>query len=117
MRSRSGVVRKQRRISQHRERVFRRGARHGDGALRQRLEPVALEVVCRNHRLSAADQDAQAKIVTLGALRLFHGAVTHVYRQRHRTHGECVGLIGAGAPRGRDEALGEISNGGLIEKR
>ena len=111
------VSRKQRRIGQPRERVFGRGARHGDGALRQRLEPVALEVVSRNHRLSAADQDAQAKIVTLGALRLFDSAVPHVYRQRHRTHGECVGLIGAGAPRGRDKALGEIGNGGLIEKR
>ena len=111
------VSRKQRRIGQPRERVFRRGARHGDGALRQRLEPVALEVVGRNHGLPAADDHAQPEIVTLGTLRLLNGAVANVYRQRHRTHRECIGLIGAGAARGSHEALGELGDVGLIEKR
>jgi hypothetical protein len=80
--------------------ILRRRTRHGDGALGQGVKPVALEVVGRNHRLLAADDDAQAEIVALGALGFLDGAVAHLDRKRHRTHGERVGLIGAGATRG-----------------
>ena len=68
-------------------------------------------------RLPAADEDAQPEIVAFGALRLLDGAFAHVDRERYRAHRKSVGLIGARAPRGGDETLGEIGDGGLIEKR
>ena len=37
-------------------------------------------------------------------------------RQRHRAHRDRIGGIGAGAARGGHETLGEIRQGGLIEK-
>jgi thioredoxin reductase (NADPH) len=55
-----------------------RGTRHGDGALGERVEAVALEVVGGNDRLLAADNDAQAEIVAFGALRLLDRAVAHL---------------------------------------
>ena len=93
-------ARKQRRVGEAGEAVLRRGARHGDGALGQRVEAVALEIVGRNHRLLVADDDAQAEIVAFGALRFLHRAVAHLDRQRDRADGERVGLIGAGAAGG-----------------
>ena len=103
-------------IGQPGEAIFRRRARHGDRALGQRVEAVALEIIGRNHRLLVADEHAQPEIVALGALRFLDGAVAHVDRKRYRAHGQRVGLIGAGAPRGGDETFGEIGEVGLVEK-
>ncbi len=64
-----------------------------------------------------ADQDAQADVVALGALQFLDRAVAHLDRQRHRAHGNGVGLARAGAARGGDEAVGKIGEGGLIEER
>ena len=98
--------------------VLGRRARHGDRALGKRIEPPsALDVVGRDRRLLVADDDAQADIVAFGALRFLDRAVAHVDRQRHRAHGDGVGLIGAGAARGGNEPFGKIGEGGLIEER
>jgi hypothetical protein len=64
-----------------------------------------------------ADQDPQADIVAFGALRFLDRAVAHIDRQRDRAHGDGIGLLGAGAARGGDQALGEIGQCGLIEER
>jgi hypothetical protein len=109
--------REQFRVGEPCEWVLGGGARHGDCALGQRFEPVALDVVRRNHRLPAADQDAQADVVAFGALRFFDGVIAYINRERYRAHGKCVGLISARAPRGGDKTLGEIGSSGLIEKR
>ena len=111
------VAGEQRRIGESGEFVLRRGARHGDGALGQRIDAVALDVVGRDRRLLVADQHAQADVVAFGALRFLDRAVAHVDRQRHRAHRDRIGLVGAGAPRRGDEAVGEIGEGGLIEER
>ena len=49
--------------------------------------------------------------------RFLDRAVAHFDRQRHRAHRDRIGRIGAGAPRGRDQAFGKVEQGGLIEKR
>ena len=108
---------KQRLVGQPGEAVLRRRARHRDRTLGQRIEAVALEVIGRNDRLLVADDDAQPKVVALGALQFLDGAVAHLDRKRDRTHGERVGLIGAGAARGGHETFGEIGEVGLVEKR
>ena len=54
------VAREQRRIGEAGKTVLGRGARHGDGALGQRVEPSRREIVGGDHRLPAADQHAQA---------------------------------------------------------
>ena len=110
-------VREQRRVGQSGVRIVGRGARHGDGTLRQRIEAAALQVVGRDHRLLAADEDAQADVVAFGALRFLDGAVAHFDRERDRAQGHGIGLIGAGALGGGDETMGEIGEGGLIEQR
>ena len=86
-------------------------------ARRAHRAPSPLMIVGRDRRLLVADQDAQADIVAFGALRFLDRAVAHVDRQRDRAHGDRVGLVGAGAPRRGDQALGEIGEGGLIEQR
>ena len=110
-------VREQSRVGEAGELVVGRSARHGDGAFGQRIEAVAVEVVGRNRRLLMADQDAQADVVALGALQFLDRAVAHLDRKRDRAHGDRIGLVGAGAPRGADEALGKIGEGGLVEQR
>ena len=116
-RSRSGkFFASKARIGEAGELVLRRGARHGDGALGQRIEAVGLDVIGRDRRLLVADEHAQADIVAFGALRFLHRAVAHIDRQRDRAHGDGIGRVGAGAARGGDEAVGEIGEGGLIEE-
>jgi len=95
----------------------RRGARHGDGALGKAGKAAAVEIVGRDHRLLAADEDAKPKIVAFGALRFLHGAVAHLDRQRHAAHGDGVGLVGAGALGGGDETFGDVGECGLVEER
>ena len=109
-------VRQLRAVGQPGEAVFRRRACHRDRALGQRIEAFALEIVGRNDRLLAADDDAQAEIVSLGALRFLDRAVAHLDRQRDRANGQRVGLIGAGAAGGANESFGKIGEIGLIEK-
>ena len=117
-RSRLGNSRaKQRRIGKPGEAIVRCGARHGDRALGQPVEAVAVEIVGRDNRLLAPDENAQADIVAFGALQFLDGVVAHLHRKRHRAHRERVGLVGAGAPRGGNKPFGEIGEGGLIEKR
>ena len=106
----------QRRIGEPGEFVLGRDAGHGDRALGQRIDAVALDVVRRDRRLAAADQHAQADIVAFGALQFFDRAVAHVDRQRDRAHRDRIGLVGAAAPCRGDEAGGEIGEGGLIEE-
>jgi len=111
------VFRQQSRIGEAGKLVLRRGVRHGDRALRQRVDPVAFQIVGGNRRLLPADENAQTDIVALGALRFLDRAVAHLDRKRHRTHGDCIGLTGAGAVRGGNETAGEIGKRGLIEQR
>ncbi len=106
----------QSRIGKPGELVFRRGARHGDGALGERIETVRFEIVGRDRRLPMADQDTQAHVVAFGALRFLDRIVAHLDRQRYRAHGDRIGLTGAGAPCRRHQAGGEVGEGGLIEK-
>ena len=110
-------LRQQRRIGEAGEFVLGRRARHGDGPLGQAIDAVAADVIGRDRRLLVADDDAQADIVAFGALRFLDRAVAYIDRERNRTHGDRVGFIGAGAARGRDQAAGEIGEGGLIEER
>ena len=110
------VARQQRRIGEPGEAVVGRGARHGDRALGESGDAVAVEIVGRDHRLLPADEDAQADVVAFGALRFLDRAVAHLDRQRHAAHGDRVGLVGAGALGGGDETFGEIGEGGLVEE-
>ena len=73
-------VRQQFRVGEAGEAIVRRYACHGDRALGECLEAVALKIVRRNHGLLTADNDAQAKIVPLGTLRLLNGAVAYLDR-------------------------------------
>ena len=73
-------LRELRRVGKAGEAILGRGARHGDGALGERVEAIALEIVGRNDRLLAADKDAQAEIVAFGALRFLDRAVAHLDR-------------------------------------
>ena len=91
--------------------------RHRNRPLGQSIEAVAFKIIGRNDRLLVANDNAQAKVVSLGALRFLDGAVAHINRKRYRAHGERVGLIGAGAARGGHEAFGEIGEVGLVKKR
>ena len=43
--------------------------------------------------------------------------VAYVDRERYRAHGDRVGRIGAGTPRGRNQTFGDIGKGGKVEKR
>ena len=65
------------RVGKPGEPVVRRGARHRHRTFCQRAEAVALEIIGRDHRLFAADDDAQTKVVAFGALRFLDGAVAH----------------------------------------
>jgi hypothetical protein len=65
----------QRGIGEPGEFVVWRRARHGDGALGQRVQAICLDVVGRNRRLLAADQDAKPDIVAFRALRLLDRAI------------------------------------------
>ena len=110
-------TREQSRIGEPGKLVFRRHARHGDGAFGKRIEAVALDIVGRDRGLLVADQHAQADVVALGALRFLNGAVAHIDGQRDRAHGDRVGLVGAGAARGGNEPFSKFGEGGLIEER
>ena len=110
-------ARQQRRVGKSGEAILGRGARHGERALGQRVEAVGRNVVGGDHRLLAADENAQAHVVAFGALRFLDGAVAHIDRERYAAHGDRVGRIGAGTPRGGDQTFGEIGKGGLVEKR
>ena len=65
----------QRGICQPGERIVRRDAGHRHGALRQRGDAIARDVIGRNHRLTFADQHAQAHVVAFGSLGLLDRAV------------------------------------------
>ena len=64
-----------------------------------------------------ADEHAQAEIVAFRALGFLDRAVAHFDDERHRAHGDRVGVVGAGLARGAHQAFGEVSQGGLIEER
>ena len=81
------------------------------------VEAVALEVIGRNDRLLAADNDAQPEVVAFGTLRFLDGAVAYLDGKRHRADRKRVGLIGAGLPCGNHETLGEVGEVGLVKKR
>ena len=110
-------AREQRLVGKSGEAILGRGARHGECALGQRVEAVGRNVVGGDHRLLAADENAQAHIVAFGALRFLDRAVAHIDRERYRAHGDRVGRIGAGTPRGGNQTFGDIGKGGLVEKR
>ena len=89
------------------ELVLGRDLGHRHRALRQRRD-VAGDVVGRHHRGAAADEHAQPDVVALGALRLIDRAFAHADAERHRTHRNRIGGIGAGAARSLHETLGEL---------
>ena len=101
-------TRQQSRIREAGEFVVGRRPRHGDGALGQRVETIGPQIVGRDRRLLVADQHAQTDIVAFGALQDLDRAVTHVDRQRDRTHGDGIGGVGAGAARGARDRRGRI---------
>ena len=104
-----------RRIGKAGELVLGRDLRHRDRALGERRD-VAGDVVGRDHRRAAADEHAQADVVAFGALRFLDRAFAHADRQRHRTHRDRIGGIGAGAARGGHQTFGKIGESGLVEK-
>jgi hypothetical protein len=110
-------VRQQCLIGETGEAVFRRGASHRHHALGQRIDAVRPDVVGRHDRLLLPHQNAQPHVVAFGALRFLHRAVAHFDRKRHAAHGNGVGRIGAGAPRGSNEAFGKIGQGRLVKQR
>ncbi len=110
-------MRQQARVGEPGELVLRRDARHRDRAFGQLLGAVGGEIVGGHDRLAAADQHAQAEIVSLGAFAFLHGAVAHLDRQRNRAHRHRVGGVGAGRAGGLHQALGALGEGGLIEQR
>jgi hypothetical protein len=109
------VACQERRFGEPGEAILGRDPRHGDRALRQLID-IVLDVVGRHHRLAFSDQDPQADIVALGALGALHLAVAHLDRGRHGTDRDRIGRVGAGAPRRRHQALGEIGERGLVEQ-
>ena len=110
------IARQQSGIRQPGERVLGRDARHRHGALGQRRDAVARDVVGRNHRLTLADQHAQAHVVAFGALGFLDRAVANLDRRRDAAHRHRVGGIGAGRARGLHQSLGKRGQGGLVEQ-
>ena len=78
---------------------------------------VRTQIVGRDHGLAVADEDAQPEIVTFGALGFLDRAVAHFDRERHRTHRNRIGRVGAGTLAAADQTVGEIDEGGLVEER
>ena len=110
------VARQQRLVGQSGEAILGRGARHGDRALGQNVEAVALDIVGGDHRLLFADEHAQAHIVAFGPLGFFHGAVAHLDGERDAAHRNGIGCICARALSRGDQSFGEVAKGGLIEE-
>ena len=85
--------------------ILRRRARHGDRAFGQRIDAVALMSLVDTTACLRPTRTRKPEIVALGALRFLDRAVAHLDRQRHRAHRDGIGRVGAGAPRGGDQAL------------
>ncbi len=64
-----------------------------------------------------ADEDAKPEIVAFGALGFLDRAVAHFDCERHRTHRNRIGRVGACTLCGGDQTVGEIDEGGLVEER
>ncbi len=107
--------RQQVRIGETGKRIFRRDARHRHRALSEHID-IGRDVVGGHHRLTRADENAQAKIVTFRALALLDAAVAHIDRQRHAAHRDRIGAVGTGPLRCRNEPLREIAQRRLIEQ-
>ncbi len=111
------IMRQQARIGEPGISVLGRHASHGDRAFGELRGAIGGQVVGGNHRLAAADQHAQAKVVAFGALAFLNGAVADLDGQRHRAQRDRVGGIGAGGARGLHQAFGAFGEGGLVEER
>ena len=113
------IAREPLRLGETGEPVLRRGARHRDDALGDRVDDavaVAGEIVGRNHRLAAADEGAQADIVAFGALRGLDASVAYVDRLGDAAHRDGIRRIGAVTARRLDQPLGDLCETRLIEE-
>ncbi len=110
------IADQQGRIGKAGETVVGRHPRHRHRALGEARDAGARQIVGRDDGLFAPDEDAQAEIVAFGALGFLDRAVADLDRKRDGTHGHRVGGVGARRARRRDQALGDIGQGGLIEQ-
>ena len=110
------IARQQRGVGEPDIFVFRRDARHRDGALGEPRDAVAGDVVGGDHGLALSDQHAQTDIVTFGALGFLDAAVAHFDALRDAAHRNRVRSISAGAPRRLDQLLRQCRKRRLVEQ-
>ena len=110
------LMRQQRRIGEANIGIVGRHTRHRHRALGKSRNTVATHIIGGHHRLTFADEDAQADIVALGSLRRLDLAVAHLDALRDAAHRHRIGCIRPGAARRFDETLRQIRQCGLVEK-
>ena len=116
-RSRSANSRaKQRRIGETDIFVVGRDAGHRDRPLGEFCNPVAGNVVGRDHGLALPDQYAQPDIVAFGALGFLDPAITHFDALRDAADRDRVGGVRARAPGGLNQPLRQRRQRRLIEQ-
>ena len=98
------------------ELVLGRRPRHRDGAFGQRRGAVGRDFIGRHHRLTSADEDAQAEVVALGALGFFRVPVAHLDGERHRAHRDRIRRVGTGRVCGLNEPVGAIGQRAQVQE-
>ena len=91
------------------EGILRHHARHGDSTLCERGEFRRIGLVRRDDGLLLAHEDAQSEIDGFRTLQLLDTPEPALDGERSRGGQQGIGLVGAGATRGRDELLQAIN--------
>ena len=73
-------------------------------------------ILRRQRQFGGSMPAGSSRAVRLDPLALLDGSVPHLDRKRRGADRDRIGGIGAGAPRGFDQPLGKIDEGGLIEQ-
>ncbi len=94
--------------------ILRHDTRHRDGALDQRAQRLRRAIVRRDDRLALAEEDAQAEIVTLGALELLGLAETLGMGDGGAFDEHRIGGVGAGAASARDDIGEKVERVGFL---
>ena len=110
------IARQLGRVGQAGEAILGRDPRHRDGALGQLRRRRALMSLVDTTAWRLPTSTRSPTSSPSERSRFLDLAVAHLDRQRHRAHRDRIGGIGAGAARGRHQALGEIGERGLIEQ-
>ena len=110
------LARQQRGIGETDIFVVRRDAGHRDRPLGEFCNPIAGNVVGRDHGLALSDQHAQSDIVAFGALGFLDPAVTHFDALRNAAHRNRVGGVRARALGGLDQPLRQRRQRRLVEQ-